>query len=253
MSGTSNQDLVDDLVDEIAQMAKVSSFSPELTLRQRELLAESLRPTDRVLSVLKAATGRILNQRDCCLVLLEDRILNAHHLSGFGGTSVDVFPLKSIVDVQFSRGLAFGTLTISTPGGGAELGYIGPEGNGFVRDVIAAKDALNSRSEAKRSGSGGDRVSKIQELVVLLEAGHITPEEFENLKVGVLQDREVGESEGESEGESSAGGEIRKLVEEIEKNDKALLVEGEGQEYLLIFAIFFGLIVFIIGVGVLFS
>jgi hypothetical protein len=102
------------------------------------------------------------------------------------------FPLEKISSVQWSSGLASGTITIFASGNKAEIKNVnkddGKSLTDLLRAVITGQAAVGARADESPTGgsSSEDIFDQLRKLGELRDAGIVTAEEFEKKKAELL-------------------------------------------------------------------
>jgi PH (Pleckstrin Homology) domain-containing protein/putative oligomerization/nucleic acid binding protein len=122
------------------------------------------------------------------LVVLTDRRL-LFVKDGMTRQVTEDFPLDKVSSVQWSAGLAVGTLTIFASGNKAEIRSMNKKDGKQVAD--AARDRLNNKAPQPAAptappAGGTDVYEQLRKLGELHDAGILTPDEFNTKKQELL-------------------------------------------------------------------
>lgn len=128
------------------------------------------------------------------LVVLTDRRL-LFVLDGMTRQAIEDFPLDKVSSVQWSSGIALGTLTIFASGNKADIDQMNKKDGKQIADTVRARLAqpvppahqpAPVQQMPPQPASGPDVYEQLRKLGELRDLGVVTPEEFEHKKRELL-------------------------------------------------------------------
>jgi len=185
------------------QIDYLRSLIPSVSPLHTKIIRQALKPGDKIIAALEGQSmDRMTNRSICCIVLLQDRILNAKYKGGWGA-GFDIFPLKNLVNIGFTQNLmGTGVLDISTPGGTTSFQHVGGDQSTFIQTVLDTQSQLLENKafddysqnqtapiEMKASTPPKSFIDDLERLVKLRELEQISDIEYELLKKKLLQNK----------------------------------------------------------------
>jgi Bacterial PH domain/Short C-terminal domain len=132
------------------------------------------------------AQGQRPNHASAGLVVLTDRRLLFVKEGMFGRSNTEDFPFEKISGVEWSSGMATGTLTVSAMGNEAKIKSVNKDDGKELTDLLRSRTSGAQQAAAAPSSGQGDIPDQLKKLAELRDAGIVSGAEFEAKKADLL-------------------------------------------------------------------